>query len=120
MSSNPEIVSAIYNLDLSTLQTRGLVGLLRLDGTPATADEINALKQATADDLEAACNMHLLAVEREEYRMDKMQRIRSLYDKYSKGNNENLAALEARMTPEDRAKCRGYWDDIGGVAGATL
>jgi hypothetical protein len=46
-----------------------------------------------------------------------MQRIKDLYDKYSVGANENLAALEERMTPEDRVKCRAYWDDIGGVMG---
>ncbi len=118
---DPAIVAAIYNLDLSTLLERGCFDdLRRLDGTPASAEEIEALKSATADDLEAATHMHYLAAEREQFRADRMSRIDELYRKYSKGNNEVLVAIEARMTPEDLAECRQLWDDLGGVVGATL
>ncbi len=117
---NPATVAAIYNLDLSTLLQRGSFDdLRRLDGTPASAEEIEALKSATADDLKATVDMHLLAAEREQFRADRMSRIGELYRKYSKGEHEVLAVVEARMTPEDLAECRRLWDDLGGIVGAT-
>ena len=111
---DPAIVAAIYNLDPETLCGEP-ENLRRLDGTPASPNEIEALNKARLCDVRAAVDMHEHALEQSRYELERRERIHQLLGKYAHGGDEKLGVIEQRMTLTDWVEYRTLWDELGNV-----
>jgi hypothetical protein len=114
---NLDIVAKLYHLDPDTILL-GPDGTRRWDGTPATPDEVEAVRNARLADLQAVAELQQLALEQSEWELVRKERIKLLCDKYRRDGDTGstpLSVIETRMSPEDRAEWIRLWDDLGNV-----
>jgi hypothetical protein len=114
---NLDIVAKLYHLDPDTFLL-GPDGTRRWDGTPATPDEVEAVRNARVADFKAVVEFQQLALEQSEWELVRKERIKLLCDKYRRDGDTGstpLSVIETRMSPEDRAEWIRLWDDLGNV-----
>ena len=121
---DPAIVAALYNLDLDPLFEAIQAGenwndqaatMRRLDGTPASPDEVEAVKKSRFGDIRAVVDMQRHALEQSRYKLELRERINELLRKYAHSDDEQLGVIEQRMTLADWVRHRRLWDKLGNV-----
>jgi hypothetical protein len=123
---DPAIVAALCNLDPTGYveavkagqRERWIAALRRIDGTPASPEEIEAFRNARKCDHRAALDMAKLAYEQSGWALERKERIAALLHKYARSDDSDdtkLGVIEQRMTLADWVKYRALWDELGNV-----
>ncbi len=114
MTTTPDpAIVAIYNLDPDSLFAEP-GAFCRLDGTPASSDEIEAVGKRPHVRPARRLDMHKHALEQSRYELQRKERITEILHRYARGyDNEQIAAIEQRMTLADWVEYRALWDELG-------
>lgn len=108
---NPTAVDVLMRLDMATLIASLKAkdwGLVRLnDGSTLSPNELHVVMYSTRADLDAACSLHLHAVEHAEAMNRHTQRAYALFVKYARAKSDTVTDVLPRMSEPDREEFMG-------------